>query len=367
MKVRVVSTLREFEALAPVWHDLVAESGQSSVFAGHDWYACCWRTAGAGRGRELWMVEDAAGPVLMLPLVRARTRRHGLPVRELSLLSAPGIQVSEVPATGAVGEALRTLLGALAERGNWDVLRLDCLADQASVLKPLEHALPAPWSHRLGASVATPYLIVCDSWERFLGRQPREHQLTLERLQARFQDQGDVEVVEYRTPATVGPELQALALGLGETGSLGISPSRFLRELVHRAGPLGWLRLWTLNRAGKPVAAECQILDQNRLHTVWATLDAGAAASTPGAWLHAQIVRALHLHGGVREYHFGAAPSECRLGWADGLRRTTTFELYAPTLYGRLLYRLAGRSARAAQRNSDGGVPHRSSAGEVPR
>ena len=67
MKIRLVTSLREFDALAPVWSDVVAAGGQTSPFLSHDWFACCWRTAGPDRRRELWMVEDTSGPLAFDP------------------------------------------------------------------------------------------------------------------------------------------------------------------------------------------------------------------------------------------------------------------------------------------------------------
>ena len=39
MRVRLATSLREFDALAPVWRELTRESGQTSPFLSHDWFA----------------------------------------------------------------------------------------------------------------------------------------------------------------------------------------------------------------------------------------------------------------------------------------------------------------------------------------
>ena len=62
MVVRCVTSLREFDALGPAWHAVAQAGGQDSPFLSHDWFACCWRTAGPDRRREVWVLEDAAGP-----------------------------------------------------------------------------------------------------------------------------------------------------------------------------------------------------------------------------------------------------------------------------------------------------------------
>jgi hypothetical protein len=42
----MVTTLREFDALAPVWREVTLAGKQTSPFLSLDWFACCWRTAG---------------------------------------------------------------------------------------------------------------------------------------------------------------------------------------------------------------------------------------------------------------------------------------------------------------------------------
>ena len=74
MKTRRITDRAEFDALAPVWASVAAESGQTSPFHSHDWFACCWNVAIPDRQPEVLVVEDAAGPVGLVPLVRTEKK-----------------------------------------------------------------------------------------------------------------------------------------------------------------------------------------------------------------------------------------------------------------------------------------------------
>ena len=45
MKIRRITDRAAFDALAPVWDAVAAESGQTSPFHSHDWFVCCWNAA----------------------------------------------------------------------------------------------------------------------------------------------------------------------------------------------------------------------------------------------------------------------------------------------------------------------------------
>src|SRR5207247_356387 len=86
MKTRRITDRAEFDALAPVWAAVAAESGQTSPFHSHDWFASCWNVATPDRQPEVIVVEDAGGPMGLVPLVRWKGDLHGAPARFVGLL-----------------------------------------------------------------------------------------------------------------------------------------------------------------------------------------------------------------------------------------------------------------------------------------
>ena len=186
MRVRVITSLREFDAIAPAWKEITASAGQGSPFLSHDWFACCWRTAGPNRRRELWMLEDAAGPLALLPLARWRSRVSGLPVRVIGFLDAPGAPFVDVPAARATDtdDWIRTFLAHARRQNDWDVISLRKLPAESRTLRALEAGLAEGFSWRRGESQYAPYVRITGSWEDLVDRRER-----LDEARARIEGQ----------------------------------------------------------------------------------------------------------------------------------------------------------------------------------
>ncbi len=132
---------------------------------------------------------------------------------------------------------------------------------------------------------------------------------------------------------------------------------RFFRELTRRASANGWLHLWILRLDGQAVATEYQIGANGRLHALRADFDAALADLSPGAFLNIRIIESLFGRRDVHEYDMGPVASEYKLRWAVGTHETLTFELYAPSAYGRLLHGMETRWVPLARRWRDRVMP----------
>jgi hypothetical protein len=118
---------------------------------------------------------------------------------------------------------------------------------------------------------------------------------------------------------------------------------RLFRELLQRAGSRLRLPLWILRLDGRAIAAEYQVGTNGHLYTLGVDDDAELADLRPGAYLNASIVRALFDSGGTREYSMGPLSAARRLAWANGVHESLGLQLYAASLYGRLLHWMAPR------------------------
>jgi CelD/BcsL family acetyltransferase involved in cellulose biosynthesis len=353
MNVRLIGSLREFDALAPAWRELVEQSGQSSPLASHEWFASCWRTAGPERRRELWMVEDCAGPVAMIPLVRGWTRRRGLPVRQLEFLGGSDAPFVDVPLAGDADVVTSTFLEALANRPDWDLLSLDRLPAHSALFKTLTTALPDRFRWRLANRVHSPYLTVAGSWEQFVAALPpaaREALATVEdglRRRGALTVEGHHEVDPNGAVFNEAVEVAKVSWRGGKdavTTALRGMP-RLFRELLHRAGQRRWLHLWILRLDGRPIATEYQIGANGSLHTLGVDYDAGLAELRPAAWLNVSIARSLFERGEAREYNMGVGPADTRLAWVNGAHERFDLHVYQTGLYGRFLHRIGPRCA----------------------
>jgi CelD/BcsL family acetyltransferase involved in cellulose biosynthesis len=351
MKLRVVTSLREFDGLASLWRDLIEASGQRSPFLSHDWFACCWRTAGPNRRREVWIVEDAAGPVALLPLLRSRARVRGIPLRTLALLDAPDTPFIELVTARQPLEVLEYVLRTLRARGDWDVFSLRKLPLESPTFKTLELVLPSHFAWRVIGRTASPVLSITGAWEDFLrGRTPRFRK-TCRNVENRVRRAGHVVVEEHRDVDPDGPVFaEVLEVSRASwKGPRGLAMAtmqgmpRFFRELTRRASANGWLHLWILRVNGRAVATEYQIGHNGRRYALRADFDAGLAELSPGAYLNQRIVQALFEGRDVHEYDMGPGLNEYKLRWATGAYETVSLDVYAPTARGSLLRTLETR------------------------
>jgi len=361
VKIRLVTSLRQFDALAPLWREVAREGGHASPFLSHDWFACCWRTAGASRRREVWIVEDSAGPLALIPLLRWRTTVRGLPVRVLGFLDAPDTPFGDLVVARGRDEVLSTLLAELRARGDWDLLWLAKLPAHSPTLKALELALPGQFPWRVAGTQVSPCLAISTPWETFFRGKTQRFRKTCRNIENRIERAGKVAVETHHAVDPDGPvfaDLMEVAYQSWKTArglSLATMPGmpRFFRELTRRAAANGWLRLWILRLDGRAIATEYQIAAGGVVHALRADFDAAAADLSPGSSLNFRIARALFERGDVREYDMGPGTNDYKLRWATGARETAGLEIYAPTAYGRGLHAIETRVVPAARRLRD--------------
>lgn len=350
MKTRVVTSLREFDALAPLWREVLEERGERSPFVSHDWFATCWRGAGPNRHREVTILEDSAGPVALFPLVRWRATRHGLPVRVLGFLDMPDAPFNEFVVARGLDEAIERFVASLAARGDWDVLSLAKIPAHSAMLKTLE-AAAADLSCRTIEHEARPYLAVRGRWHDYLAERGPAFAATQDGIRARLHQTGHVTIDEHRDVDPDGPvfaELMDVSRHLWkEPTRVAVLTSRgmprFFRELTPRLVANGWLRVWMLRLDGRPVASEYQLAVGDTVYALRGDGDPAAAELQPGRALTERIVRSVFDRGSIRHYHMGHPGMTHKFDWATGVNETVTFEVYAPQRYGRVLHGLEVR------------------------
>ncbi len=359
MRVKRITTLEAFESLAPVWQAVAAESGQTSPFLSHEWFGCCWRAAGTARRPEVLLVEDTAGPVGLVPLVRWSGDLHGMPARFVGMLDAPDSPFVDWLCLGSPEPAIEAVMTYLAEREDWDVLALNGLPAAAATVKALESWLPGRFrSHPLGV-LRSPYLTVSGSWDDFWAKRSQRFKKTIRNVSNRLTKTSAVIAEEHRDVRSDGAVFAEL-LDVSRRSwkaprhvALATMPrmAEFFAELTERASAREWLRLWILRLDGRAVATEYQLEDGGRVHALRAEFDGSLLEElSPGTHLNAEIVRTLFGRPGVHEYDMGPGENEYKARWASGTHETVGLHVYRPGMYGATLYTLEGRALPALRR-----------------
>ncbi|PYM30482.1 MAG: hypothetical protein DME15_19640, partial [Candidatus Rokuibacteriota bacterium] len=298
MKIRTVTSLREFDQLAAVWRDITDASGQRSPFMSHDWFASCWRTAGPHCRREVWIVEDAAGPLAIIPLLYSRRWYRRFPSRTLQLMHAPGTPTADLPVAREFDEVAVAFLDHLRSRRDWDLLVMPGLAAESSTWKAFESALTNRYSWRVANRIRLPYVQLSE-------RDPSLRAMLdgLRGAVASSQSRGSVPVVveEHRDLDVRGPLFDEIMGVLnarrhtiaGMPAPSGEEVRRFLRELTPRAASNSWLSLWVLRFGGLVVETEYQLVADGRVHALRRDADRTPPALRLGDVLTLSILEAL--------------------------------------------------------------------------
>jgi CelD/BcsL family acetyltransferase involved in cellulose biosynthesis len=346
LRTRRVGSAGDFQALASVWAELAARSGQSSPFLSHDWFACCWSALPPHRQPEVLLVEEAGSAVALLPLMGWQERAHGVPIRHLGFLESPDTPWTDMLVADGAGAAIEAVLGHLAARADWDVMRLPKLPAASPTLKALEAALPGRFPWRRAGVVPSPYLALEGTWESFWAAKSQRFKKTCRNIQNRLQRAGVLTVEEHQS---VDPESSLFHAMTELTGrswkadrgvAIATMPRmrEFFADLTRRATARGWLSLWLLRIDGQPIAMEYQLRDGGRVNALRADYDAAHRDLSPGSALNLAIVRALFNRGSIHEYDMGPGLNEYKLRWASGSHETVDLRIYRPGLYPRALH-----------------------------
>ncbi|HTY78964.1 MAG TPA: GNAT family N-acetyltransferase [Candidatus Bathyarchaeia archaeon] len=358
MKVRRIETLESFEALAPLWHALATESGQTSPFLGHEWLGCCWRAAGPRRPETL-LVEDASGPVGVVPLVHWTGALHGLPVRFVGLLNAPDTAFSDWLVVGRPEPVIEAVMAHLSTRSDWDVLALNALPPSSLTLKALQTWLPGRYRWQRIRPLLSPYVTTTGTWEQFWAGTSQRFKKTVRNVKNRLAKAGTASVEEHRDVAPDSAvftdllEVSARSWKAPRALAIATMPgmAQFFRELTVHASARGWLRLWIMRLDGRPVATEYQLEADGRVHALRADIDAAVPDDlSPGTHLSAEIVRTLFGRESVYEYDMGPGDNDYKTRWAQGAHELSRLRIYRPGAYGTLLHTIEARLLETVRR-----------------
>lgn len=356
--VRQVTTRDGFEALAPAWAELATQTGRSTPFSSHDWFACCWDAAGADERPEVLLLEEGGSAVAILPLRLQRARVRGLPVRLLTLLDSADTPFVDVLAAGLLPPVARALLDHLDRRGDWDIVRLQRLPVASPTVKVMEAELEGRSRWRRRGTLNSPYLAIDGTWEAFYGAKSQRFKKTVRNIQNRLERLGSITIEEHRAVAPDSGlfhdlvDLTTRSWKAEHGVAIATMPRmrQFFDDLTRRASVRGWLDLWFLRLDGRAIAMEYQLRAQGVVHALRADFDLKYAAASPGSALNFAIARALFAQGGVHEYDMGPGLNEYKMRWATGCHETVDLEIYRRTVYARLCHALETQIVPAARR-----------------
>jgi CelD/BcsL family acetyltransferase involved in cellulose biosynthesis len=325
----------DLDAAREDWTRLAEASG--NLFSTWEWASVWWRHLGDGRALHLVGARSDAGELAaILPFYLSRDR----PLRVLRFVGhGPADRLEPVCAPADRSLAADAVRQALRERlGGWHVAVADRL--------PGEEGWPELLGERVLRTEPSPVLVTEGrDWDAFLASRSKNF-----RDQARRRERKLAKAHELSYRLTADPEelerdyatlvrLHRERWGEESSSFVGVREALHL-DFARAALERGWLRLWTLELDGRPVAAWLGFRFGGAEWYYQAGRDPALEREAVGFVLMAHTVREA-LNDGVSEYRLllGGEAYKDRFASADPGLETVVFARGA-----------RGRAARAAAR-----------------
>ena len=276
-----ITTIDEFEALAPEWDDLVRAMPRPSPFLLHGWLAEWWRCYADGAEPIVHVARRDGRLAAALPLVMRR--RAGLRVASL-MGDRQAVLGDLLVAAGEGEETGRQLMRRLAD-GGCDVVDL--------------HGLPADSriAARLGSQlevierVEAPVLDLTGGWDAVYRAKTSSKKRNLHRRRRRqLAELGRLEISVARRLPELEPALEeAFALHAlrweGRPDGSGFATAtgrQFQRAVLTRLAAVDAARIVTLRLDGRPIAFHYYFALEGRMYVHRLAFDPALARFSPG-------------------------------------------------------------------------------------
>ena len=349
MEVELITERHRFDALKPIWNDVLERSGVEHPFVTHEWLSAWWDHFEHKGTPYLLAVKDRERVVALAPLMLDHGKMYGYPVRRLHGMGNVYTERFDLLLGDRPREASEALWAYLkAQSRRWDVLELRQLPVESPTL-----GLLSDLAERDRCAVGwwpssdSPYVAVRDPWDVYYKSLKKVHRADMRKRMANLERQGPIEMEVVQSEEELERHFgEALRLessawkGAQGTAIGSRADSRaFYRDVLRRAAKNGWLRLYFLVVGGKRVAVRIALLFRNRLYMLKSGYDPSYAPYSPSHLLCDKMLReAWDLR--FTEADFLGQAERWKLSWSTGVRPHCYLFLFPRRPVPWLLYRL---------------------------
>jgi CelD/BcsL family acetyltransferase involved in cellulose biosynthesis len=315
LNVKIISNIEDFLRLQGAWNSVLARSEADAVFLTWEWISNWWKTYGTGKELRVCVVSDDAGETIAIAPLYLRVRRimKGIRVREICLLGTGGDVSPDyldlIVRQGRETEAVRAILDRLKAADDWDVLNLTDMHEDSRVAGLiLNIASELDLTARRKACCTCPYILLPDSWEKFLADLSKNTRYNVKRRIKNLERDFTVRFYLWEDQATVPAAMDKLALlhtsrwAARGTSRSWVSPEydSFHQSVARDFADQGWLHLSCLELNGEIAGMYYDYLYNNRIFYYQAGFDPAFKRYSPGLVLRAYVIRKA-IEDGVRE------------------------------------------------------------------
>jgi CelD/BcsL family acetyltransferase involved in cellulose biosynthesis len=336
MKVKIVDTVDDFDALEKPWETL-AENSPSSVFSSYDYVRTAWRHFHKPSD-QLFLLSLYDGPSLVgiAPLYIRRKRMHGIPVRIIRFISTWQGDRPTILSKVSKEAAWRNIMAFLESTfRDWEVLDL--------VEQPAEGPEGSGWSFlfRSGwyweSSPGVAHSIsLTGSWEDYVHSLSDRTRKDWNRLCRKLSSTPGGYSVEWITDSGRIRDALSRFVVLEKSGwkadaGVGLAKDErhlaFYEDLLLRLAEKGQALVGFLKTGGVDIAGVINFLHQDVIVGRHTTYSQKHKEFSPGMLLHAEVTR-YGFQGSHREIDLGNEGSYYKGRWANMPRELVHWKGY---------------------------------------
>ena len=358
LRFEVVSDDATFDALRPEWESLLERSPTRTLFNTWAWLRCWWEHYGAGRRLAIVVAREGAVARGILPLMVERERwKRLVPFRTLRLLGDGSfdsdyldflIPVSDGPRV--VEDFWRFLFSEPGLR--FDLVRICEMPTTSPHYGVLRSLLDTSGARVREQRMGAVFTRLPSNWDAYVASLKPRMRTKVRSLKRHLEEEHTVGIRRASTPEEINAALTSLFelhelrwKGRGQRGVFADPRKRaFYREMSHRFGDRGWLRLHTLDVDGCPVAHQHCVAHEGVLYLLQEGYDPAWEDHGVG-----NILRSLVLEESVREglhtYDFLGGVTQHKLSWAGEVKESTRFTCLGKGHWGLLYFELSSLGA----------------------
>jgi CelD/BcsL family acetyltransferase involved in cellulose biosynthesis len=342
LRIAVIETLKDLEALRPEWEALLGNLPNASIFSSWEWLVPWWRAFGYGQRLHVLAFRNSASQlVAAAPLSFGTFRSAGFEWK-IARLMGDGSKDSDnldLPALPEYEEDfMESLLCHLVENSQqWDICEWNTVPENSLLVRRLPMELKKRRWPFVTTCTACSSIPLPDTWEAYTKQLSAKER---GKFGVRTRRLEKVYKVQYRRCSQIQEldrDLESLfrlhQLRWEADGGPGTfcSPARrgFYRDLAALLLPRNQLQLWFLELDSRPVAAQFAFRLGHTVYSLQEGFDPDLAKDSVGYVLRAHVLRTL-ITEGVRTYDFLGGVNESKTRWGAQVGRYTHFQFTRP-------------------------------------
>ena len=349
LKVECITDRARFVALQEEW-DALVERTDDQVFYRHAFFRVWLDNFAPRADLRVFTVRDGTGRlVAALPLLWARMRLHGVPVRVLAACANEHSCRFDLLAEDGEAAA-KVLLPALLAQGDRDLIRLTDVPDGGRAYALLQKAQQAQLLHGTWVSLVSPYVPLPSSLDALQKSLDSKFRANLRRRRKRLGEKGRVTLERVTgglsLPAQVEEGMALEASGWKGRGGTAMAqdPSTrgFYLELARTMAAEGRLALWFMRLDGRAVGFHYALEHGGKYLLLKPGYDEAIRECSPGQLLMEDVLSDC-VSRGLGEFDFLGIDMPWKRDWTDRVREHRWLFIFRGNAFGRGLHALKFR------------------------